>query len=142
MMHIMIRIYEQILVSSIFTAQNNGIFSDVWKFNSNFTIATSVSANVLFIFLIVNNYFFPNSLDFLIIKYTGIGKYDFLLNMLFYVISPVMIYNHFKYYKNNKYKKLISENMNYYSKLLFAIYFIISFAMPIVYIFSNIEFKN
>ena len=138
----MIRIYEKILVSSIYTAQNNGIFSDIWKFNSNFTIATSVSANVLFIFLMVNNYIIPKSLDFLIIKYTGIGKYDFLLNILFYVISPVMIYNHFKYYKNNTYRKLISENKNYYNKVLFAIYFILSLAMPIVYVFLNVEFRS
>jgi hypothetical protein len=49
MMQIMkssMKLYYKIMVSSIYTAQNNGFMSDVWKFTSNFYISVALAGNM------------------------------------------------------------------------------------------------
>lgn len=74
----------------------------------------------------VNNYLLDNSLDFFVIKYTKIGKYNFILNMMMYFIIPIMGLNYLLIFKNNKYKYLIKEYKSNYNKKLFLYYFIIA----------------
>lgn len=129
------------MISSIYTAQNNGIMSDVWRLLSNFYAAVAFSCNILLIYLILNNTLLHKNLDIIVISYTKNGGYDFLLNMTVYLIIPIMLINYLKVYKNKKDKALIREYKNSYRKAPFVIYFMISFLGPIIYVISRVEIR-
>lgn len=133
--------YFKIFVSSIYTAQNNGFMSDVWKVLSNFYVAVAMTCNLLMLYLLINTHIFPNSLDMFIIRYTFVGKYNFMLNIFITCIIPLMILNYYKVYRKNNYKKLILRYPQYYNKNLFVIYFLISFLLPLIYVFAQIEIR-
>ena len=142
MMQIKIKnMYYKILVSSMYTAQNNGFMSDIWKVLSNFYVAVAFCSNLLVVFLIINNNLSYGSLDFLVIKYTSLGKYNFLLNLIFTLLIPIMILNYYLVYRHDKYKELIIKYEKYYRKPFFVIYFIISFLLPIIYVFTQVEIR-
>jgi hypothetical protein len=133
--------YFKLFVSSIYIAQNNGIMSDVWKFLSSFYVAVAVACNILLLFVIINNHLVPNSLNALIINYSSLGKYNFILNIFISLIIPIMIFNYFTVFRKHQYKKLISKNLKYYSKTLFVIYFLISFLSPLIYLITQIDIR-
>lgn len=124
------------MVSSIYTAQNNGFMGDIWKFTSNFYVAIAATCNLLVIYLLLNHFFFHGDLSFFIIRYLNFGGINFILNLLTYFIFPIMIINHFLIYKEDKYKALIKEYKKSYSKSFFAIYFSVSFFGTILGIFT------
>lgn len=133
--------YYKLLVSSIYTAQNNGIMSSVWKFLSNYYIAFGISCNLLMVFILINNHFFPNILDVFVIPFLFQRKFNFLINFILYFIIPIMVINHVLIYKDNKYKKIILRYKESYNKKLFAYYFIPSFLIPIVYVLFQVEIR-
>lgn len=130
-------IYYKIMVSSIYTAQNNGIMSDIWKLLSNFYISAAMSCNVFLLYILINNVFFPNSLAFLDVKWITIHKYNVLINMNIYALIPFMIMNFFFVFRNNKYKLLIKDYKRFYTKKVFVFYFSISILLPVFYVFLN-----
>lgn len=123
------------MVSSIYTAQNNGIMSDIWKFASNFYVAAAMSGNVLLAFILFNHVLFPHSLEFLNINLVSSFKHNFMLNLAIYTWIPFLTMNYLLVYKDNKYKQLIKDYKQYYTKKVFAIYFSVSILLPIAYIF-------
>ena len=127
--------YKKTMVSSIYTAQNNGFMSDIWKFTSNFYFAFATSIYLLFIYLLLNIYLLNNSLDFFIINFTKIGKYNFILNMAFYFIVPIMSINYILIFRKNQYKYLVKEYKSSYNKKIFVSYFIISFVIMFATLF-------
>lgn len=122
------------MISSIYTAQNNGFMSPIWKFTSSFYFAFATCIYLLFIFLVVNNYVLNNYLDFLILKITK-GNYDFILNMIVYFFFPIMSINYLLIFKESKYKYLIKEYKRNYNKKSFAWYFMIAFIFMFVTLF-------
>ncbi len=133
--------YFKIFVSSIYTAQNNGVMGDVWKILSNFYVATAIACNVLMLYIFINNHLAPDSLNVFIIKYTTIGEYDFILNILLTLIIPLMLFNYFMIYRGNRYKKLIIKYPQAYNKKPFVIYFLVSFLAPLVYVLTQVEIR-
>lgn len=131
------KMYYKIMISSIYTAQNNGFMSDIWKFASSLYFAFATSIYMLFIYLILNNYLLENRLDFFLIKFTIIGKYNFILNMMIYFIVPIMILNHLLIFKNNQYKYLIKEYKKNYNKKIFLYYFIIAILFIYIILFTK-----
>ncbi len=129
------------MVSAIYTTKNNGLISDVWRFLSNFYVACAVCGNCLLLFLLINNNLFPRSLDFLNFTYLEVGKYNFLLNLLLLVIVPVMMLNYLLVYRNGRYEELIKQYPSAYNKILFGLYFSISFLMPIIYVLTTVEIR-
>lgn len=127
--------YYKIIVSSIYTAQNNGVMSDIWKMASNFYVSVAISGNIMLLFILFNNVLFPHSLEFLNINLVTSFKHNFMLNLIIYTWIPFMIMNYFLVYRNNNYKQLIKNYKQYYNKKVFAIYFSISILLPIVYVF-------
>ena len=123
------------MVSSIYTAQNNGIMSDIWKMASNFYVAAAISGNIMLLFILFNNVLFPHSLEFLNMKLVTSFKHNFMLNLIIYTWIPFMIMNYFLVYRNNKYKQLIKDYKRYYTKKIFAIYFSVSILLPVIYVF-------
>jgi hypothetical protein len=133
--------YFKIFVSSIYTAQNNGVMGDVWKILSNFYVATAIACNVLMLYIFINNHLAPDSLNVFIIKYTTIGEYDFILNIFLTLIIPLMLFNYFMIYRGNRYKKIIIKYPQAYNKKLFVIYFLVSFLAPLVYVLTQVEIR-
>lgn len=131
------KLYYKIMVSSIYTAQNNGFMSDIWKFASSFYFAFATTNFLMFIYLFLNNYLLNHELDFLKLNLI-IGKYNFILNMLIYFIIPIMLINYSFFFKENKHKKIIKENNSYYNKKLFAWYFMVS----LVFMFGTLFLKK
>jgi hypothetical protein len=127
--------YYKIIVSSIYTAQNNGVMSDIWKIASNFYVAVAISGNVMILYILLNNMLFPHCLEFLNIKIVTSFKHNFTLNLIIYTWIPFMILNYFLVYRKNKYKQLIKDYKLFYNKKLFAFYFSISILLPIIYVF-------
>ena len=127
--------YYKIMVSSIYTAQNNGLMSDVWKILSNFYASMAMSGNMVLLFILFNNILFPKSLGFLDVNWTSIHKYNFAISLCLYTWIPFMILNYFLVYRNNKFKKLIKDYKIFYTKKVFAIYWCVSILLPIIYIF-------
>lgn len=132
------KIYYKIMISSIYTAQNNGFMSDIWKFTSSIYFAFSTTNFFMFIYLYANNYWLNNNLDFLNLKLIQ-GRYNFILNMVIYFIVPIMAINYFFIFKKNKYKMLIKEYKSVYNKKLFAWYFTISFVVMFITLFLKID---
>lgn len=128
-------LYFKIMVSSIFTAKNNGFMSDIWKFTSNFYVATAISANFLTIYVLVNNHIFPRTLDFMSLEILNNKGFNFLMNLAIYTVIPVMAINYYLIYKDKKYNLLIKEFNQSYNKKTFAIYFLISFFLPLFLVF-------
>jgi len=133
--------YYKLLISSIYIAQHNGIMSDVWKILSNFYMAVAVSCNILIIFIMINNHLIPNSLNFLIINFTSNGKYNFVLNVYMLLVLPIMLFNYFHIFQNDKYKRLIKKHPTFYQKKPFVIYFMSSILIPIFYVLSQVEIR-
>ena len=131
------KLYYKIMVSSIYTAQNNGSMSSIWKFASNFYFAFASANYIMFFYLIFNNHICEGSLDFLILKIISIKNYNFIINMFLYFIIPIMSINYLLIYQESKYKQLIKEYTNNYNKKLFALYFI----MAIVFMFLILFLK-
>lgn len=75
------KIYYKIMISSIYTAQNNGFMSDIWRFTSSFYFAFATSIYIIFFYLIFNNSFFNNNLDFFYLKIVE-GRNNFIINIL------------------------------------------------------------
>ena len=128
-------LYYKIMVSSIYTSKNNGLMSDIWKFTSNFYVATAICANVLTIYVLVNNHLYPKSLDFISIEILNNKGLNFLLNLFLYNIIPIMLINYYLVFKDNKYNVLIKRFDKSYNKKTFAIYFLISFFLPLFLVF-------
>jgi hypothetical protein len=123
------------MVSSIYTAKNNGIMSDIWKILSNFYASMAMSGNMILLFILFNNILFPHCLEFLDVNWTSIHKYNFTISLCLYTWVPFMIMNYFLVYRNNKYKQLIKDYKQFYTKKVFAIYWSVSILLPIIYIF-------
>ncbi len=132
----MLKLYYRIMVSSIYTAQNNGTMSSIWKFASNFYFAFSSSIYILYIYLLLDNFLLNDKLELLIIRFTYFNGYNFLLNMLAYLIIPIMLINYHCFFYKNKYEKIIIKNNKYYSKIYFVIYFLMSFACMFLILFT------
>lgn len=128
-------LYFKIMVSSIYTSKNNGFMSDIWKFTSNFYVATALTANFLILYVLLNNHFFPRSLDFLSLEILNDKGLNFLLNLILYGIMPIMIINYYLVYKDKQYNILIKQFNESYNKKTFGLYFLISFFLPISLIF-------
>jgi hypothetical protein len=120
------KIYNKIMISSIYTAQNNGFMSDMWKFMSTISFAYCSAMIIMFLYNIVNNYIIKNSLDFILINIVSNKPYNFVLNIVIYIFLPITLINYYSFFKKNKYKTLMKENKNYQSKKIFVIYFIIA----------------
>lgn len=109
--------------------------SDIWKFTSNFYVATALTANFLILYVLLNNHFFPRSLDFLSLEILNDKGLNFLLNLILYGIMPIMIINYYLVYKDKQYNILIKQFNESYNKKTFGLYFLISFFLPISLIF-------
>lgn len=133
--------YFKIFVSSIYTAQKNGVVGDVWKILSNFYVATAIACNVLMLYIFINNHLAPDLLNVFIIKYTTIGKYNFILNIFLTLIIPLMVFNYYMIYRGNRYKKLIIKYPQAYNKKPFVIYFLVSFLAPLFYVLTQVEIR-
>ncbi len=129
------------MVSSIYTAQHNGILSDIWKFQSNFTASFAFAGNVLMFIMFIDKYIYPNTLRFLNVNYVSDPNYNFLISIFLQLIIPIMLINYYAVFYNFKYKKLIANYESYYHKKTFAIYFIISMLVPIIYVLSRVEIR-
>jgi hypothetical protein len=126
------------MVSAIYTAQNSSRFYDAWKSISSLYFAFATSIYILFFYLMVNNYLLNNSLDFLIIKFTNTGKFNFILNMIFYFFVPIMSINYLLIFRQNQHKQLIKEYKSSYNKKIFLIYLIFS----IVFMYAILFLKK
>ncbi len=133
--------YYKLMVSSIYTAQNNGFLGDVWKILSNFYVAVAMSCNLMMLFIVINTHLVPGLLNFMIINYTSIGKFNFLINMFMSLIFPIMGLNYFIGYRNSNYRKLITKYQTSYNKKTFVIYFLLSILIPIFYVLSQVEIR-
>lgn len=128
------RLYYKIIISSIYVAKNNGFMSSIWRFSSSFYFAFATSIYMLFIFLVFNIYLLNSSLEFLQLNFIK-GKYNFVLNMIFYFFIPIMSINYLLIFKEDKYKLLINEYKNNYDKRYFAWYFMISLLLMFICLF-------
>jgi hypothetical protein len=131
------KLYYKIMVSSIYSAQNNGFMSDIWKFTSNFYFAFASSIYLLFIYLFINNYWLNGLLDSLMLNLTSNTKYNFILNMFLYFIIPLMSINHYCFFLNDKYKGIIKNYKKSYNKKLFGFYFIFALIFILVIFFTK-----
>lgn len=126
------------MISSIYTAQHNGIMSDIWKFTSGFYFAFATAIYLLFIYLLINNYLFKGILDFLIFQITSVKQYDFILNIAAYFIAPLMLLYYYQFLVNDKYKNLIKQYKQEYNKKIFAWYFMASVFVMFACLFLKI----
>jgi magnesium-transporting ATPase (P-type) len=124
------RLYRKIIVSSIYTAQNNGFMSDVWKFTSNFYVSAALASNILLFCVLLHLYVIRELFNFLPLE-----NKNFVLYVYIFLIILLMIFNYTKFYLNDKYKSLIKENKTNYNKKTFTIYFLISFLLSFSFLF-------
>lgn len=128
------KLYYKIMVSAIYTAKNSSVYYDIWKFTSSLCFAFATAIYSMFLYLLLNNYFFPNSLNFLKINIIN-GKYNFILNMLIYFIIPIIIINYILLFKDEKYKVLIKKYNKNYNKKLFVWYLMIAIIFMYITLF-------
>jgi len=133
-----LKMYFKILISSIYTAKNNGPISDIWKFASNFYFATATSVYLLLLFLVINNHLLPNTFNFLLLKMPNGESYNSLLNIAVYFILPIMLLNYYLVYRNERYKTLMENYRDYNNKKTFFIYFMGAFLVILLILFFKI----
>lgn len=129
------------MVSSIYTAQNNGVMSDIWKFASNFYVAVAAAIYLNLFYVLINRYLLDQGLDFLELNLISDDGYNFILNLILYFVIPVMILNYFAIYQESKYQELIKKYGSSYNKKIFAVYFLMSFLLMFIFIFSTVELR-
>jgi hypothetical protein len=129
------KMFYKIMISSIYTAQNNGFMSDIWKFTSGFYFSFATSIYLLFVFFILNNFVIIDKLDFLILDFTSKRGYNFIFNMTLFFIVPCMVLCYISILRKNNYKKLIKQYKSNYNKKIFAWYFSIAIACMFVILF-------
>ncbi|THD32973.1 hypothetical protein [uncultured Flavobacterium sp.] len=133
------KLFYKIMISSIYTAQNNGFMSDIWKFASGFYFAFATSAYAIFVYLIINNYVLNGALDFLIINFISDLRYNFILNIGVYCIIPIMSLHYQLFLRDDKYKILIKQFKKQYNKKTFGWYFMIALVFMFASLFLKIE---
>jgi hypothetical protein len=114
------------MVSSIYTAQNNGIMRSIWKFMSNITFIFVTSIVIIFILILINKFLFIDLLNLLKLSVIDNKPYNFIINIFIYIFIPLYILNFYLFFYKNKYKSLIVIYKSNYNKKLFLIYYIIS----------------
>lgn len=124
------KMYYKIIVSSIYTAQNNGFMSDIWKFTSNFYFSAALASNFLVFFVFIHMYIYKGLFSFLPLENKNIVMY-----LYFFSIIPIMVFNYLKVYDNKKSKLIIKKYKDYYNKRLFMVYFLISLFFSLCLIF-------
>jgi len=134
-------LYKKIMISSIYTAQNNGIMSDIWKFTSNLYFCFASNIIIMVFLMIIRDEFLINLLNLLKIKIVENKSYNFIINMFLYFYLPITMINYYVFFKNDKYLKIIKNNQEAYSKKYFSIYFIFAFLLLFIHMTLTIEFK-
>ncbi|WP_320815859.1 hypothetical protein [Flavobacterium sp.] len=134
-------IYNKIFVSSIYTAKRSSALRDMWKFTCIFYPTISMTFNFMLLGLFINEKFFSTFFYSLEIRIVENGAYNFLFNILLYLIIPLYMFNYYNVLYNEKYKKMIEENKESYNKKIISIYLILSLVSPIIYLLSIVEYR-
>ncbi len=136
------KLLDSIILSSIFSAKNNGTYCDIWKFNSISFFSFSTSSFILTIGMIIEHWYYKPmfSVFFLgnLIPHNVVG---FLIQWTVFLLLPIFVLTYKIYIHDNRYKKV--ENNHPYassSKTPFAIYVILSIASPIFLIYLKSKF--
>ena len=116
--------YLQLVISTCSTIKKSS-FSDIWKAFSVFIISTSLTLNVLTIWMVIYHFIAPGFTDFFVIKAIPykIAVYIYILG---YVFLPILIFNIIYLYGNNI-EILIEENAKSANKKYFRIHFFSSY---------------
>lgn len=125
------------MISSIYTAQNNGFMSNIWKFMSTVSFAYSSAMIIMFLFNIINNYIFRNSLDFIYLNLVNNKPYNFVFNIFIYIFLPIILLNYYIFFKDDKYKSIIKENKKFCNKKIFGLYFAFALFCVVLTIFMK-----
>jgi hypothetical protein len=72
------KLYKKIMIISIYTVQNNGFMSDIWKFICTLSFGYRSAMLIMFLYIIINNHIFKNSLDFITLKIIDNKPYNFV----------------------------------------------------------------
>ena len=129
------------MVSSIYTAKKSAVLNDVWKFASIFYPTIAMTANILLLILLINNNLNEHIFNSLIVKYTEISKFNFLLNLFFHLIIPLFFINYYLVLWKDKHIKLIEHYHNSFSKKFISIYLLVSIFALLAYLLSLVEIR-
>ena len=134
------KILDTIILSSIYTAKKNGIFSDIWKLNSISYFSFATSSYILTLGLIIEHWFYEDIFSFFffgdLIPHNEVG---FGIQWIGFLLIPIFVITYRRYISDNKYKK-IEKKHPCSSKLPFAIYVVLSMVSPIFVIYLKSKF--
>lgn len=120
--------FQRIMVSSIYTAKNNGVISDIWKFTSVFYFALASCSYLVFLYLVLNKFVLNGALMVFKLNLVSHSGYNFVLNLVIYCIAPIMALDYWLVIHGGQYKKLMKRYPNYCNKKAFGWYFMLAVA--------------
>lgn len=133
------KVVQKVMISSIYTAKNNGVMSDIWKFTSVFYFAMATSSYLVFLYLVVNNFILRGALSVLVLNLIPHNGYNVLFNMVLYFIAPIMAMDYWLIIRGDRYKKLVTKYPNQYNKKAFAWYFMLAIAVMYATLFLKVK---
>jgi len=129
------------MVSSIYTSKRSTVLEDIWKFACVFYPTIAMTANILWVLLIIYYNINIEIFHIVSIKYIEASKYNFLLNLFLHLIIPIYILNYYLILWGDKYINLVSLYRSSYNKTIITVYLLISILGPIIYLLSQVEIR-
>lgn len=132
-------LYQKLMVSAIYVAQNNGTLSDVWQYMVNVTFGASVTFYSITILAILGDILDYSILSSICIDILPYGRYNWLLNSIILAIVISLI-NYFYLFRNNKYIEFQKRYPKSKVKLPYLIFYLGSVVFAITYVLLSVPF--
>ncbi len=125
--------YYKLFVNSISLTKKGKLFSDMPVTGAIFIVSVGMCYNILLIWLVINTHFAKGFTDFLYFEIFKDGKYNFLVNLIFYVVLPLVLFNYYLIAYRGKYKKLFEIYPTAIKSKITIVYFFLSAFLLYIY---------
>lgn len=127
-------LYYKIAVSTISTIKKSKNVNN-WKISSLFVLSILFTINCLTIWILLIEYIFHDSLDFLSFHFFQSSLFNKLADILFYFFIPIYIIIYLIIFRMKKYETFILKYPEARSRKYFAIYFVSTYSIGLICLF-------
>lgn len=133
------RLYYRIFVSCMTTIKQSKKSSDIWRVLSFLFMSIAMTLNVIWLWLIIQTHISHGFTNPLIIQLVD-NRYNGLLNLVIYILLPIMLMNYFLIFYKERYWGIIEKYPEAHKKSISGVYFLISWiGLAIYFIFVVLQ---
>ena len=129
------------MVSSIYTAKKSAVLKDMWEIASILYPSIAMSANILFLGQLINDYLNNKFLETLTINFLQNAQNNVILNVVFLLLIPLYIINFLLIIYKKKYLTILKQYPKHYNKMIASFYIVISIVVPIIYLLAKFPIR-